>query len=207
MAGSAEAKPVTWYVGIEGGLGGIMDEDARFVGTVPATITLTTASNVDVQFDSGWALLATLGMDVGGGWRMEGEVGYRTNDFTIHGAAFGGFTKTGSLDEITFMGNYLLDVSLNNSGSLKATFGFGFGLDYAQMKTGFGGLDATEWSFAYQGLAGLAYEIDDKTDLTLNFRHLRVAEPKFEDHVVIDSQVRFDALGKNSLSIGLRRDL
>jgi len=204
MAASAEAAPVTWYASVDGGLSGIMDEEARFIGTVPAPIPFVTTTKVDVKFDSGWALFATLGMDIGGGWRMEGELGYRTNDFVIEiPPALGGYTKAGSLDELSFMGNYLLDLPLNKSGSLKATLGFGFGLDYAQMKTDFG-LDGSEWSFAYQGIAGLSLAIDDKTDLTLDFRHLRVAEPKFEDHVTVDSQVRFDALGKSSLSIGLR---
>lgn len=197
---------MTWYASVEGGVNAIMDEDARFYGTIPSLPPVVTGTKVNVEFDTGWSMLATLGMDIGGGWRMEGEVGYRTNDFTINiPPVLGGYTKPGSLDELSFMGNYLLDLPLNKSGSFKASLGFGFGLDYARMKTDLG-FDGSEWSFAYQGIAGLAYEIDGKTDIMLNFRHMRIAEPKFEDHLLVDSQVRFDALGKSSLSIGIRRE-
>ena len=207
MAGSAQAAPVTWYAGVEGGWGGIMDQDARFMGTIPATVTRVVTTQADAKFDSGWALLATLGMDIGGGWRMEGELGYRSNDFKLAiPTTLGTATKGGSFDEISAMGNWLLDLPLNGSGSLKLSLGFGVGVDYAELKTDFG-FDATEWSVAYQGIAGLALELDSQTDVTLTFRHFRINEPEFDDTTIVPQQVHFEELGKNSLTIGLRRAL
>jgi opacity protein-like surface antigen len=184
-----------------------MDHDAHFLGTIPATITVVMNTQAEAQFDTGWALLATLGMDIGGGWRMEGELGFRSNDLVLAiPTTFGSATKGGAFDEISAMGNWLLDLALNNSGSLKLSLGFGIGVDYAELKTDFG-FDASEWSLAYQGIAGVSLALDVQTDVTLTFRHFRISEPEFEDVNVVPSHVRFDEIGKNSLTIGLRRDL
>jgi len=166
-----------------------------------------THTKAEAQFDSGWALIATLGMEMGGGWRMEGEVGYRTSDLNLAVPTVAGtFAKPGSLEDISFMDNWMLDLPLNKSGSLKVSLGFGLGLDYAKLKTD-AGFDASEWSIAYQGIAGLSLALDDETDVTLTFRHFRTSEPKFEDHVAVDTTVRFNEIGQDTVTIGLRHAL
>ena len=204
--GSAQAAPVTWYTAIEGGWNGIADADIDYIGTIPATVTLVVTTPAEAQFDSGWALFATLGMDMGGGWRSEGELGYRSNDLKIAiPTTFNTVTKAGSLDELSLMINWLLDVPLSNS--LKLTLGGGIGGEYAKLKTDFG-FDGSEWSLAYQGIVGLSFALDQQTELTLNYRHFRVIEPEFKDFVgPVDEKINFDEIGKNSLTIGLRREL
>ncbi|MBI1209944.1 MAG: outer membrane beta-barrel protein [Alphaproteobacteria bacterium] len=205
LVGSAKAEPVRWYAGVEGGWNNVIDDDVRFVGTVSTPTTHLVATKAEAQFDSGWALIATLGMEIGGGWRMEGEAGYRSNDLKLAvPTTLQTITKGGSLDELSLMGNWLLDLPLNKSGDLKLSLGFGVGLDHASLKTD-SGFDASEWSIAYQGIVGVALAIDDETDLTLNYRHFRVYQPKFEDHLLANSTVRFDEIGENTLTIGLRR--
>jgi OOP family OmpA-OmpF porin len=206
MVGSAQAAPVTWYAGIEGGWSGIADNDLLYIGTIPATITLIATGPAEAQFDTGWALLATLGMDMGGGWRSEGELGYRTNDLTL-AIPFSGSTemKQGSLVEISLMMNWLLDVPLTNS--LKLSVGGGMGGEYAELKTDFG-FEGSEWSFALQGILGMSFALDQQTDLTMNYRYLLVDAPEFKDDVgPVISKADFDDIGKHALTIGLRHDL
>jgi hypothetical protein len=203
LVGTAETAPVTWYAGIEGGWSDVIDDSARYQGITPSPV----AGKGDFEFDSSWAMLATLGMDIGGGWRMEGEAGYRNNDFDLAVPMIvGTLNRQGSLEELSLMGNWLLDLPLNKSGSFKLSLGFGLGLDYAKMKLD-NGFDANEWALAYQGIAGLSYAIDDATDITLNLRHFRVHAPKFDDASSNDMSIRFDEIGTNMLTIGLRRDL
>ena len=207
LGASAEAAPVTWYAGVEGGWNQGIDADARYTGTVTTPVTHVVHTKAEAQFDSGWALMATLGMEIGGGWRMEGEVAYRSNDLNLAIPATPvTVTKGGSLDDLSFMYNWLLDLPLNTSGNFKLSLGFGMGLDYGKLKTDLG-FEASEWSIAYQGIAGVSFAIDDETDLTLNFRHFRTSEPKFKDFAVVDSTARFDEIGQDTVTIGLRHAL
>jgi outer membrane protein OmpA-like peptidoglycan-associated protein len=60
--------------------------------------------------------------------------------------------------------------------------GAGAGADYADLDLTFGpvSFDADNWSFAYQGIAGLNYAIGRQTQLFLNYRYLRIVDPEFD---------------------------
>ena len=66
-----------WYLGVEAGWDAVEDNDIDF-NTTRGFLTFDTPLNVD--FDNGWAILATIGYNFGGHWRVEGEMGYRSDD-------------------------------------------------------------------------------------------------------------------------------
>src|SRR5262245_38285052 len=121
------------YTGIDGGASWVDDFDQTLLTTwvaFPPTFTagadgtfFGTARNRS-DFDTGWAVLATVGYGFGGGFRGEFEVGYRDNDGdgnlsfatpTPLLTPFTGFTivtapYTVDLQQVTLMANVLYDI-------------------------------------------------------------------------------------------------
>src|SRR5690348_11822515 len=154
LTGTANAGQLPgWYVGIEGGANWIDDVNAKGV-----TASHSIIGSGDISFDTGWAVLATVGYSFHNHFRLEGEVGYRHNKIS-GGPAISGSgpspshsgTATGEMNELSLMANVLYDIPLGS----RATFsiGAGAGGDHANLKSDSGGLDANHWSLAYQGLA------------------------------------------------------
>lgn len=174
-----------WYVGIEGGANWIDDADGvLFSG--PATIP------VSFEFDTGWAVLGTVGYSFHNNWRLELEGGYRSNGLD---------GSTADLNEWSIMANVVYDIPLSPKWDL--SLGVGAGYDHATLAAG---VDLDDGNFAYQGIAGLSYAIGRQTDLTLTYRYLRVSEPEFETIPGLFG-FRFDDVSKHTVTIGLRFDL
>ena len=124
LTGTANAGQLNgWYVGLEGGANWVQDWDhTRFTGSTPAS----------ASFDTGWAVLATVGYGFGNNIRAEFEAGYRDNDgdgYTTSGAPV--TTMSADLSEVTFMANVLYDISL--TPSLALSVGAGAGADFAEL--------------------------------------------------------------------------
>jgi len=189
-----------WYVGIEGGANWVDDNDGfmGFTTTVP-----TTADTI--SFDTGWAVLATVGYAFDTNWRLELEGGYRNNDIDLLSTFFGFTTNSGDLTQISLMANVLFDVPLTDR--LDLTFGAGAGAVYSDFSPPFGS-DESDTSFAYQGIAGLSYALTDRLDLTLQYRYLHVNDPSFTvSHTGHTDVFALDDVENHTVSIGLRYDL
>jgi OOP family OmpA-OmpF porin len=200
LTASANATTVNgWYIGLEGGANWIQDVDtvATFDPNPPGgPVTVTTG---EFSFDTGWAVLATVGYGFGGHWRMELEAGYRDNDRDTAGV-------TADVREWSAMLNLLYDIRLTD----RATFflGAGAGADFAEFEFANAGYEDDDWNFAYQGIAGFAYGLTNRLDLTLTYRYLRVLEPEFVGATTIAPlgtlAFQLDDVGKHTASIGLR---
>lgn len=183
FAGSASAHD--WYIGIEGGVNSVEDADA--VGTI-----LGFATSGTLPIDSGWALIGTVGHELSPDWRIEGEIGYRSNE-----------TDTGATIEITelsLMVNALYDISL--SPNLDLTLGGGIGYDETTFDIG-GAAEASDSGFAWQGIVGMSWAMGSDTDLTFTYRYFNVEGPSLSAGAGVAS-VDFDDLTKHSLTVGLR---
>jgi OmpA-OmpF porin, OOP family len=192
LTGTAHAKG--WYIGLEGGASWVADTDVDFRFTSAGVTTF--AYDPIARFDTGWAVVATLGYELQG-WRMEGEVAWRSNDkdqFT------GVPISTGDLDELTAMYNMTYQLPL--SDEVGVYFGGGAGLDYAMLDIA--GLDDSELNLALQGIAGLNVAISDSTELTLAYRYLHVLDPQFEERSDPGVVLRFEDIGKHAVTIGIR---
>jgi OmpA-OmpF porin, OOP family len=170
FGGAAEAAQINgWYVSLEGGANWIDDWNHDFF-TIPSQASL----------DTGWAVLAGVGYGWDG-WRVEFEGGYRANDLDTY--VFTGIpltSVTADVWEASFMANVLYDLGLTDN--LSVSLGAGAGGDFANVDFSFGGpsFEDDNWSFAYQGLAGINYAVGRQTSLFLSYRYLRIVDAEFD---------------------------
>jgi OOP family OmpA-OmpF porin len=199
FAGTAAATPFHgWYVAVEGGADWIQDSNSvdHFVGLG--------TFNVKYIYKTGWAALGTVGYSFSRHWRIEGEVGYRANDIDHAFAFFTGKTAHGHLNELTVMANLIYDIPLTSK--LDLSLGVGAGGDDANFKSTYpgSGISDSTWDFAYQGIAGLNYQVGQRSQLFLNYRYLTDTTPTFSNTRFTSN---FDDLHKHAVTIGLRYDL
>ncbi len=208
LTGSAGAANFHgWYLGLEAGAGWVDDASAvDEFGPFGAPIAV---NDIEVQYDTGWAVFGTVGYDFGR-WRIEGEVGYRDNE--ISAATYPGLGGAPaiwadpSMNELSLMANVHYDIPL--SSRLQLSLGVGAGADRARFETGGGSFSDDDWNFAYQGIVGFSYAISSGTDLTLNYRYLRVTDAEFsEERGANDVLNRYDDITKHTVTLGLRFDL
>lgn len=114
----------------------------------------------ELDSDIGWAGIGTLGFRFGNGLRTELEGGYRFNDGEINGISAN--TKTWNA-----MANLLYD--LETGTLLEPYIGFGLGAVNTEMA------NDSEWAFAYQGIAGMAFEVSDWVEPFIDYRYLGTA--------------------------------
>ena len=212
-ASQSEARHNGWYVGIEAGANWIDDTDVlrSFVVTEPpveeefseVALVVPPFAQTQLEFDTGWAALATVGYAFDNNWRIEGELGFRTNDFDVNNFFRGKrlAPTSGDLTEYTAMINVIYDVPLAEKVHLN--LGLGAGVDYADLDVNGVGSDS-DTNFAYQAIAGVTYEISKRLDLTLTYRYLHVESPDFSN---AGGSVRVDDLEKHTVTLGLRYDL
>lgn len=155
-----------WYVGAQVGLNRLEDADASGAAFAPVT----------AEFDNGYGLLGQVGYGFGA-FRLEGELGWRTNGVDSVGGAGG----SGDLDAATLMANVYYDIQ---TGSPLTPY-LGVGLGAARLsadKITAGGVplvDDSDTVFAYQGILGASYELDRNLLLKADYRYLRTEDPDF----------------------------
>jgi OmpA-OmpF porin, OOP family len=192
LAGPAHAKG--WYIGLEGGASWVGDNDVDYRLT---SAGLTTFADVPIAtFDTGWVVAATLGYEMQG-WRMEGELAWRSNDLE---QLTGLPVSTGDLDELTAMYNMTYQLPLGET--LGVYFGGGAGIDYAMLNTL--DVDDSDINLAFQGIAGINVAISGSTELTLAYRYLQVLDPEFEERSDPGTVLRFEDFQKHAVTIGIR---
>jgi len=202
MSQQSEARNNGWYIGLEGGANWV-DDNNGLVGFSSSAPTTTDT----FQFDTGWSVLATVGYAFDNNWRVELEGAYRKNDIDLF-VTSGGFNATGGdLNQLSIVANVLYDIPLTER--LDLTFGVGAGVSRSELDAPFPGAgDDDDWNFAYQGIAGLSYEVTDRLDLTLTYRYQVVNEPEFGvPHVGHVDNFAFDDIENHTVSVGLRYDL
>lgn len=196
MSGAAQAAQINgWYIGLEGGANWIDDWNHSFF-----------ALDAEATLDTGWVALGTVGYGWDG-FRLEFEGGYRDNDlesYSIVGVPVAGVSA--DVWEASFMANVLYDLGLTDDLSL--SLGAGAGGDFANVDLSFGGpvsFEDDNWSFAYQGIAGLSYAVGRQTSLFVNYRYLRIVDAEFDFRPgAAVFLTNGDDVVKHSATIGLR---
>jgi outer membrane protein OmpA-like peptidoglycan-associated protein len=203
-ASQTEARNQGWYVGLEGGANWADDNDGLFgINSSVPFFTETTS------FDTGWAVLATVGYAFDSNWRIELEGGYRENDIDLITIPAFFPNSGGDLSQLTLMANVLYDVPLTERLSL--TVGVGAGVNHAEFEPpAFWGGDDSDLNFAYQGIAGLSYAVTDRLDLTLTYRYMHANEPEFSvpgGPNPTPEHWAFEDVENHTVTVGLRYDL
>jgi outer membrane protein OmpA-like peptidoglycan-associated protein len=205
-AGAANAAHMKgWYVNLEGGAVWTEDFDVALTGATTTTVNLET--------NTGWAGIASVGYGFGDHWRVELEGGYRHNELDKANYTGGGTSSpAGDLSQWSLMANIAYDLMLTDA--LGLSFGVGAGAANARLEFTSSGappavtVDDDDWRFAYQGIVGLNYELGPRTQLTLNYRYLRVDSPEWDGGLGAGA-VHFEAddLVSHTVTVGVRFDL
>lgn len=202
------ADPAGWYV--SGQAGAAWQDDFSTHG----------AMSLHGESDPGFDVVGAVGRNLGNGFRLEGELGYRQIDLskvsiTNDGGA-GAAAGTGSLNGVTtnnvsggshvvsFMGNGFYDIALPNT---RFTPYIGGGIGFARV-------EANDWRadnaplasdsavvFAYQAGAGVSYPLTKRTDAFLDYRYFATQDPTFA--TATGGTIKTD-LETQNVSVGLR---
>jgi opacity protein-like surface antigen len=172
-AGSAKAENREgWYIG------------AGALAHMPrnATSTFSGLSN-EIKYHTGWGASLYGGYAWGNGFRSEGEGTYHRAGVS---SVVGGGAADGYLTNVNFMGNLIYDFDLGMQ--VTPYIGGGIGIDVINaedMKTLSGGriLDSTQTKFAYQGIAGMIFDIDGKWSIIADYRYKGTTAPSFKTSV------------------------
>lgn len=225
-AANSNAHNQGWYVGIEAGANWIGDNDFSFDddngydewSLASLDMGYGYGNSGSMSFDTGWAALGTIGYGFEKNWRVELEIGYRSNDVESYFAGKSDWyaaaeavnlprydIRTAEFDEWTFMVNVVYDVPLTDR--LDLNIGVGAGADLADFDDS-SSVNDDDWNFAYQGIVGLSYALNDRLDLTLTYRYLNVDSPSFSGtNKWSTERYDLDDVEKHSVTVGLRWDL
>jgi outer membrane protein OmpA-like peptidoglycan-associated protein len=190
-----------WYIGLEAGV-----NEATDLAFAAVRLPAPAVAAGDLQQDFGWAGFATAGYAFDNNWRVELELGFRTND--IEAACLPGcFPTTGSIDQFSQMLNVIYDWDLADDWTLST--GLGIGGDFVDVSSVFGADD--DYVLAYQAVIGLSHHLTDRLDVTLNYRYFNTddltlvsADPTFPGQTWAAAT---DGAESHAITIGLRWDL
>ena len=165
-AAAMAADTEGWYVGADAGVN--FAQDTKFDSTDK------------VKFDTGYGILGQVGYDFRGPLRAEAELGWRSNGVNKINAA----KAKGSIDPATLMFNVYYD--FHNSSAFTPFLGVGIGaaylnVDNARPKGVAKGVDDGDRVFAYQGIAGVSYALDNNWSLKGSYHYLRTTDGRFKD--------------------------
>jgi outer membrane protein OmpA-like peptidoglycan-associated protein len=160
---AAMAETDGWYLGAEAG-----------VNIVPRIRFDANAQTWRQNQDIGYGVLGQVGYGFGQ-IRLEGEIGWRQNGVNRFNNAAGDQSPKGNIGGFSVMGNGYYD--FNTGSKITPYLGVGLGglnvsadhLDAA----GIGVTNGSDFVFAYQGIAGLSYAINDGLAIKADYRYLR----------------------------------
>ena len=214
MAAGVAGTPVqaaTHYVSGFGGISWMQNIKTSDTYQSAAPGSNTTA---DVDMGSGLALTGAIGCDYGS-YRLEGEVGYQTNNVNSVVLSNGissspSYPLRGDVSVLSLMGNGYYDFDLGSKVEFYATAGVGvaqvsshnINLDYPNNLDP--GWSAHETTLAWQVGAGIAAPIGDKVKLDLRYRYFATTD--FTCYPIYLSGEQNTNVSSHSVLLGLRVD-
>lgn len=189
---AAGQRPTGWYLGVEGGANWIDETDLEFE---PITIP-----GFEADFDSGWAVIASVGKRFNGNWRLELELGYRENDVDCINFLGGACIPAdfGDISQFTQMVNLVHDVPLSDSTALSIGLGVGGNLVESSAP---GLVDNDDYVFAGQAIVQLTHEISRSVEFVLSYRYMISNDPEFD--LAGPFQVQFEN-ENHTVTVGFR---
>jgi outer membrane protein OmpA-like peptidoglycan-associated protein len=185
---AADAADRGFYLGA--GLGANWTRDTDVTGT---------GTNVSADFDAGWAGALSAGWAYGNGVRSEIEFGYRSNDVdSLSGAAAG----TG--DASSWRGMVNLYYDFKTETPFTPYLGVGIGAARVSLDAnpvGASRLDDSDTAFAYQGIAGAAYRLNENAQIFADYRYFATTSLDFTTAAGTAVDADYD---NHTLMVGLR---
>jgi outer membrane protein OmpA-like peptidoglycan-associated protein len=164
MAGASGAANATegWYGRVDVGY----SVDGELDGSITDGVTEATGS---IDFDSDWMGAVALGLAFQNGFRAEGEIAYRYNEW---GPEFipdpVDTDATGHARAWSAMANLFYD--FNRGGSIEPYLGIGVGGARVDAAAN-GGAEGGDNVVAYQAMAGVAFSITEQLDVDVGYRY------------------------------------
>jgi outer membrane protein OmpA-like peptidoglycan-associated protein len=164
-------QPGGFYIGVEGGANWMFNTSFTSTLTVPPFGSVSTGSNL--SFNTGFVAGGTVGYDFLGP-RVEVEGVYRENTGTLTVSGFSG-TAGANFSQVAIMGNAYYDFLAGSS--IVPYIGAGAGVAFLNA----GALGSTQQStqFAYQGILGVGWNIDQTFRLNVEGRYYGTTTPNF----------------------------
>ena len=185
IAGLPSLAHAQWYAGAD--VGASYTQKAKVTGA---------NTNLDTDFDWGPVGLIEGGYDFGGP-RLEAELGYRNNGVDKVGSLSG----SGDVGAFSYMVNAAYDFM---PGRVLHPF-VGAGIGGATLsangikRNGVGSYSGSDTEFAYQGFAGLGYDIAPNWMARLQYRYFATLDPSFNiNGTKVDGEYR-----NHSILVGL----
>ena len=209
-AASAQSLPDGFY--LQGFAGFSQLQDTTLSGTIGGS-----PQSVTGDFDDGYGLGVAIGREIPQwsndriGTRIELELSYRNND--VDGLNFSGngpgaeANVSGDITSTSLFANVLFD--FKQQGAWTPYAGFGLGATRSDLDLVYGPgvtINGDDANFAAQAIAGVAYALNDRTELTFDARYARafdVSSPRFSGGGALTGTVE-DDLDSFNLNIGVR---
>jgi outer membrane protein OmpA-like peptidoglycan-associated protein len=183
---AAQAGDAGWYVGA--GAGASLTDD----GDVSTGET--------VESDVGWIGLMRGGYDYGNGWRTEVEASYRDGGVD---KVSGNSAGDGDIDSLSGMVNALYE--FETGSFFRPYLGVGLGGSYIGFDKvrpiNSSQIDDNDMVFAYQGIAGVSFEIDPNVAVFVDYRYLGTDDPDL--HTDANTEIEGE-YSNHSVVAGLR---
>ncbi|TWA88028.1 outer membrane protein OmpA-like peptidoglycan-associated protein [Azospirillum brasilense] len=166
---AAMAATEGFYVGAGAGVNWTRDADLRFENTPTDASTSFKLGGIG-DISAGYATAAGPRAELEFAWRWRNAIDSTDSSNTaVNGLG-------GKASSLAFMGNVLYDI---NTGTAFTPY-IGVGAGIAQVRLDLGGFDDRDWVFAYQGIAGVSYALNQNLALTLDYRYFATLDPKFD---------------------------
>jgi outer membrane protein OmpA-like peptidoglycan-associated protein len=164
-------QPGGFYIGVEGGANWMFNTSFTSTLTVPPFGSVSTGSNA--SFNTGFVAGGSVGYDFVGP-RVEVEGVYRENTGNLTVSGFSGSAGI-NFSQVAIMGNVYYDFLAGSS--IVPYIGAGAGVAFLNA----GALGSTQQStqFAYQGILGVGWNIDQTFRLNVEGRYYGTTTPNF----------------------------
>lgn len=192
---AAAEAPHGWYV--DGGVGAVFVQDND---------DLTGVFGVDIpaEYDTGIAIIGSVGHKWMGGFRLEGELGYRASDLTENTMFFG--NSNGDVTAFSGMLNLLYDWQLNDNWQLSLGGGIGYANVDHEYKINAAGtvIDDDTSGMAWQGIAELHYQWTSMTDVYLGYNYFTVEDDNFTNVFIFPNPIENLEYDAHAVMLGVR---
>ncbi len=164
-------QPGGFYIGAEGGANWMFNSTFTSTLTIPPFGSLSTSTSA--SWNTGWVAGGSVGYDFIGP-RVEVEGVYRENTGTLTIGGLGGSAGV-NFNQVAIMGNVYYDFL---AGSAIVPY-IGAGAGVAFLNAGALGSSQQSTQFAYQGIIGVGWNIDQTFRLNLEGRYYGTTTPNF----------------------------
>lgn len=171
LPGIAHAQ---WYVGADGGANFVQDSNLKS-DTFTGDIKVGNETGYALQFHGGYAFRSFAFATP----RVEAELGYRSSGLKSLTDIEG---TSGDTSVLSLMTNASLYFLPKRSWHPFVGAGIGMARVGVDWKSGNGKLvDDTDTVFAYQGFAGVSYDVAKNWELSAQYRYFGTQDPEFKD--------------------------